>query len=146
MDHQWGDFVALGWGGWDWFAGQLADGRDLALAVARDPTGAARPAQGTLVDAAGAAHPLPPGTVELEATGAWTSARSGARYPSGWRVRLPQAQLDLLWVPLLEDQELDARGTTGVVYWEGAVLLRDAGSGADLGRGYVELTGYATAR
>jgi predicted secreted hydrolase len=146
MDHQWGDFVALGWGGWDWFGGYLADGRDLILAAVRDPGGATRLLQGTLVDAAGTAHPLPADGVALEATGAWTSPRSGVRYPSGWRVRLPAAGLDLLWEPLLEDQELDTRRTTGVVYWEGALRLRDATTGADAGRGYVELTGYSAQR
>jgi predicted secreted hydrolase len=42
--------------------------------------------------------------------------------------------------PLMDDQELDSRASTGTVYWEGAV---QAFSGAnELGRGYLELTGY----
>jgi predicted secreted hydrolase len=41
----------------------------------------------------------------------------------------------------MDDQELDARASTGTLYWEGAVSVRDAaGQG---GRGYLELTGYA---
>jgi len=41
----------------------------------------------------------------------------------------------------MDDQELDARASTGTLYWEGAV--RVAGVGAPGGRGYLELTGYA---
>jgi predicted secreted hydrolase len=39
--------------------------------------------------------------------------------------------------PLFEDQELDGRATGLPVYWEGAV--RTPG-----GKGYLELTGYAS--
>jgi predicted secreted hydrolase len=42
--------------------------------------------------------------------------------------------------PLIDDQELDSRQTTGVVYWEGAVRVFEAGRA--VGRGYLELTGY----
>ena len=42
--------------------------------------------------------------------------------------------------PLMDDQELDSRRSTGTVYWEGAVrAMRD---GEAIGRGYLELTGY----
>jgi predicted secreted hydrolase len=43
--------------------------------------------------------------------------------------------------PLLDDQELDARASTGTLYWEGAVKVE--GRGAPGGVGYLELTGYA---
>jgi hypothetical protein len=42
--------------------------------------------------------------------------------------------------PLMDDQELDARASTGTVYWEGAV--RALRGGREVGRGYLELTGY----
>ena len=45
-----------------------------------------------------------------------------------------------LLAPLMDDQELDARASTGTIYWEGAVTAR-RGDGAG-GRGYLELTGY----
>jgi len=42
--------------------------------------------------------------------------------------------------PLLDDQELDSRASTGTIYWEGAVrVLRND---REAGRGYLELTGY----
>ncbi len=40
----------------------------------------------------------------------------------------------------MEDQELDARRSTGAVYWEGAVTL--LAEGKRRGRGYLELVGY----
>ena len=42
--------------------------------------------------------------------------------------------------PLFDDQELDSRASTGTIYWEGAV--RALTSGREMGRGYLELTGY----
>ncbi len=42
--------------------------------------------------------------------------------------------------PLFDDQENDARTSTGTIYWEGAV--RAYRGGAEAGRGYLELTGY----
>ncbi|MCL2635789.1 MAG: lipocalin family protein, partial [Betaproteobacteria bacterium] len=45
--------------------------------------------------------------------------------------------------PLFDDQELDSRRSTGVIYWEGAVTLREAGR--EIGRGYLEMTGYGEA-
>ncbi len=142
MDHQWGDFLVLGGGGWDWFSAQLADGRDLTLSLIRDASGATIAQYGTLVGTDGEAHHLAPGDFTVEALDIWTSPRTGITYPSGWRVRLPAAALDLRCTPLLREQELDARASSGVIYWEGAVAVEDFPSGAALGRGYVELTGY----
>ena len=45
--------------------------------------------------------------------------------------------------PTVLDQELDTRATTGVVYWEGSVVVMATRDGVPLdGQGYVELTGY----
>ena len=43
---------------------------------------------------------------------------------------------------LLDAQELDSRSSTGTVYWEGLSDLLDA-QGQRVGRGYLEMTGYA---
>ena len=42
----------------------------------------------------------------------------------------------------LDAQELDSRASTGTVYWEGLSELLDA-RGRRIGRGYLEMTGYA---
>jgi predicted secreted hydrolase len=40
----------------------------------------------------------------------------------------------------MDDQENDTRLSTGAIYWEGAV--RAYQEGTEVGRGYLELTGY----
>jgi predicted secreted hydrolase len=55
-------------------------------------------------------------------------------------VRVEAGTLSLDVDPLMDDQELDARASTGTVYWEGAVRARQAEKA--VGRGYLELTGY----
>jgi predicted secreted hydrolase len=125
--------------GWDWFALRLADGRDLMLYVLRGRPGAPSTRSGTLVGPDGTPRWLSPGEFEVEATGRWRSPASGAEYPSGWRVRVPSAGLDLRVEPWVAAQE--NRGGSAPHYWEGAVRVTGAG-GAPAGEGYVELTGY----
>jgi predicted secreted hydrolase len=43
---------------------------------------------------------------------------------------------------LMDAQELDSRGSTGAIYWEGLAELLD-GAGRRVGLGYLEMTGYA---
>ena len=57
FDHQWGDFIAVGGGGWDWFAVNLADGSDLTLSLVRATDGSYPLVYGTLVDRDGRGQP-----------------------------------------------------------------------------------------
>ena len=59
FDHQWGDFISVGGGGWDWFAVNLADGTDITLSLVRDADGSYPLVYGTVVDAIGTARHLP---------------------------------------------------------------------------------------
>ncbi|MEO5885646.1 MAG: lipocalin family protein, partial [Candidatus Limnocylindrales bacterium] len=43
----------------------------------------------------------------------------GADYPAGWSIAVPTERLTVDLRPTVAAQELDTRGTTGVVYWEG---------------------------
>ncbi len=145
FDHQWGDFIAIG-GGWDWFAVNLDDGTDLTVSLVRGPDGGLVLAYGTLVEADGAVRHLPASAFAVSVLGTWTSPRSGARYPAGWRIELPGDALVVELRPTVADQELDTRATTGVVYWEGSQFVRATRAGRPLGGlAYVELTGYAAA-
>ena len=146
MDHEFGsDELQRGQVGWDWFSLQLDDRREIMSYRLRMKDGATAPeSSGSLVDARGGVRYLARAGVVVDALGAWTSPHTRAVYPSGWRVRVPLAQVDAMLVPVLLDQELV--GTAGgVSYWEGAVDVRDRVSGRRLGVGYVELTGYAGA-
>ena len=95
---------------------------------------------GTLVESDGETRRVRAAEVTLEVLGYWTSAQTGARYPSGWRVRVPSTSLDLEVRPWIPAQEM----RTSFTYWEGAVRIDGTSAGAPVsGQGYVELTGYA---
>jgi predicted secreted hydrolase len=99
---------------------------------------------GTLVEADGRSRSLKLGEIAVEVLDNWTSPRSGGRYPSRWRIRVPAAGIDLQLAPLVPAQELITDGSTGVTYWEGAVDGRGSSAGrAATCEGYVEMTGYA---
>ena len=62
----------------------------------------------------------------------------------GWRARVPEEELDVAIRPVLEDQELDTRRSTTMVYWEGASDVTGTRRGQPIaGQAYVEMTGYA---
>jgi predicted secreted hydrolase len=140
MDHEFGTgALDQRTAGWDWFAVQLADGRDLMYARARHAIGGDY-AVGTLVAADGSTRRLDAADVALEVLDTWRSPRDGAAYPSSWRLRVASAGLDLRLTPWIADQELPL----AVVYWEGAVKVEGSTDGKPIGgNGYVELTGYA---
>jgi len=141
LDREWGS-SQLGEGvvGWDWFALQLNDGRDLMLYRLRDARGRATPySAGVLVDDHGRAKVLGRDDFELEPE-QWWHDEQGVRWPVAWRARVPSADLDLNVAAAFEDQ----RWRGSVAYWEGAVLVRpSADRGRIIGRGYLELSGYA---
>jgi len=141
LDREWGtSSLEKGQTGWDWFALQLSDGRDLMFYRLRRGDGESDPfSAGTLVRPDGSVRPLTVDDVRIETLGYWKSPESGARYPSRWRMRLPSEGLELEVVPRIADQEL----RTSIRYWEGAVGVRGTSLGEPVeGDGYVELTGY----
>ncbi len=69
FDHQWGDFIAVGAGGWDWFAVNLADGTDLTLSLVRDTAGNYPLAYGTLVRPDGSVAHLDRAAFTVDADG-----------------------------------------------------------------------------
>jgi predicted secreted hydrolase len=144
FDHQWGDFISVGGGGWDWFAVNLDDGTDLTLSLVREADGTYPLVYGTLVASDGSVRHLARGAFTVDVTGRWVSPATGADYPSGWTIRIPGEGLTIDLLPTVADQELDTRPTTGIVYWEGSQVVSATRGGAPVGgQAYVELTGYA---
>jgi len=141
LDHEWSSTVmAPGAAGWDWVGINLADGGTLMAFRMRDKAGRALWAGGTLRGSDGRMRTFLPGEIRFEATRSWRSPRTGVSYPVGMTVVAADVALKL--EPLIDDQELDSRASTGTIYWEGAV--RAAIAGREAGRGYLELTGYGT--
>ena len=140
LDHEWSsEYLEDGAVGWDWIGINFTDGGALMAFRIRGAGNESRWAGGTLRDAGGGRRILAPDEVRFEPLREWTSPRTGTRYPVEWHIRAGARQLDL--EPLMDDQENDTRLSTGAVYWEGAVRALE--SDRPVGRGYLELTGYA---
>ncbi|MDQ5849365.1 MAG: carotenoid 1,2-hydratase [Pseudomonadota bacterium] len=124
LDHEWSSaYLAPEAAGWDWTGINFFDGGSLMAFRMRDRSGQT--------------HYAPAG-VEFKPLRWWKSPRTGVAYPISMELKTPQMQLTLQ--PLMDDQELDSRASTGTIYWEGAV--RAFKENTEVGRGYLELTGY----
>ena len=141
LDHEWSDAVlhpdAVGW---DWIGMNLFDGSALTAFRLRRRDGSALWHGGSLRSADGRLQVFGPDDLRFVAEATWTSPRTRAVYPTRWRIETPAGNFRVR--ALLDDQELDGQGSTGTVYWEGLSELLD-GAGKPVGRGYLELTGYA---
>nr|BBH95204.1 carotenoid 1,2-hydratase [Thermogemmatispora argillosa] len=148
MDHQWGNFLTLAGGGWDWFSLQLSDNSELMLYLIRDASGQIISTYVGVIDPAGQDHLLPASSLRVQALSSWVSPVTHARYPSGWQITITDVRFSsrLILQPELKDQELVTYQSTGNAYWEGAVSIQGQSAGRTVsGEGYVELTGYAAA-
>jgi predicted secreted hydrolase len=145
MDREWStSALSKGLVGWDWFALQLDDGRDVMFYQLRHADSSSdRFSAGTLVEADGTAHPLRHDEVRIDVLATWRSPRSAVSYPARWRLTIPSHNLELELSPRVADQEL----IVGTRYWEGAVTAQGTANGRRLGgQGYVELVGYGETR
>lgn len=125
--------------GWDWFALQLEDGREIMLYDIRKKNGSIGAySSGMLVYKDGRYRRLSKGDFTVNVLDHYTSEHTGTRYPSKWEVDLPSEKLRLLVTPLLPDQEFTAADAMGNSYWEGTCGIE----GSARGRAYVEMTGY----
>jgi predicted secreted hydrolase len=144
LDHEWSDaFLPAGAVGWDWTGMNLDDGGALTAFRLRRADGGSVYAGGSLRTRDGATRAFGPDEVRFVPLRTWRSPLSGATYPVRWRVETPAGRHRI--EALLDAQELDSRASTGAVYWEGLSDLVDDASGARVGRGYLEMTGYAGA-
>ncbi|MDN3544604.1 lipocalin-like domain-containing protein [Kinneretia asaccharophila] len=142
LDHEWSDaLLAPEAQGWDWMGLNLQDGRALTAFRLRRADGSELWSGGSLREAAGASRSFAPGELRLTPLREWRSPASGARYPVAWSLQGPGFEGWRLQA-LVDAQEVDARASTGMLYWEGASALLDS-QGRTLGRGYLELTGYS---
>ncbi|MGZ3621593.1 MAG: lipocalin-like domain-containing protein [Ktedonobacteraceae bacterium] len=146
MDHQWGNFLTLSGGGWDWFSIQLTNNTEMMLYLIRDSTGTIISSYIGYIGAQANSVLLPGSALDVTVLSHWKSPVTGANYPSGWRLEITDSRIraSLVLLPELKDQELVVYQSTGNSYWEGAVRIQGQSVGQHVsGEGYVELTGYA---
>ena len=139
LDHEWSsELLPDRASGWDWIGINLHDGGALMAFQMRDQDDAALWTAGTRVSPSWQATALRPDQVRFRPQRRWQSPRTGIEYPVEWQIDVDGRRL--LLQPLMDDQELDSRRSTGAIYWEGAVRVLE--QGAEIGRGYLEMTGY----
>jgi predicted secreted hydrolase len=139
LDHEWSSaLLAPGAAGWDWLGANLDDGSALMAFRIRAADGSVLWSQALLRPRGGLPLAFGNGAVRFTVQRTWTSPRTGVAYPVSMALGL--GPHDYRIEPLMDDQELDARASTGTLYWEGAV--RVSGAAGVLGKGYLELTGY----
>ncbi len=128
--------------GWDWIGMNLHDGSALTAFRLRRADGSALWAGGSWRAPGAAPRVFAEAEVVFTPLRWWTSPLGSTRYPVQWRVDTPAGRFEVR--ALLDNQELDSRGSTGAIYWEGLSALH-AATGAVVGGGYLEMTGYAQA-
>ena len=132
--------------GWDWISLQMEDGTEWMLYQLRLAGGGRDPySSGSFVGADGRVTHLSAEDFQMEPLTEWPSPHSGTRYPIRWRVRVPRLGLDAEIIAAMPNQELLAKETAGVIYWEGSITASGQRNGNPIqGRGYLEMTGYAS--
>jgi predicted secreted hydrolase len=137
FDRQYGELFQAIDQGWQWFAIELDDNRQIMLFDFNGDESTVEKS-GSITDANGCTLQLAPQQFEVVILDYWTSPLTGCVYPSGWRVRVNDESFTVQ--PEVRDQQLCGRHSlwVGPVYWEGACSV----GGAVTGRAYVELNGY----
>jgi predicted secreted hydrolase len=140
FDHEWssGMFDERA-RGWDWIGLNLDSGGALMVQRIRNDAGHQYWGGATLREPGQPDRGFGPDEISWSPARRWRSPRTGVSYPVEWQIKV--GERTILLRPLLDDQENDARASTGTLYWEGAVRAFDE-RGQAIGRGYLELTGY----
>ena len=142
-DHEYSTSVlSKGSVGWDWISLQFDNGGGLMLFQIRREDGTIELASGgTLIAPDGSTTPLKLADWELTMTDYWESPTTGANYPVGWELSLPNYGIALKGKARINNQELTL---SSGAYWEGAVRFAGELQQKPLqAEGYIEMVGYA---
>jgi predicted secreted hydrolase len=147
LDHEWSEALLHPQAvGWDWIGMNLFDGSALTAFRLRDKSGAALWGGGSFRSGrkggGNAPRILQRSEVSFSPLRHWTSPQSQASYAVEWQLQTPTGSYTIK--AIIDNQELDSRASTGAIYWEGLSDLFDS-QGKHVGRGYLEMTGYAGA-
>jgi predicted secreted hydrolase len=138
LDREWSSQLLIAdQAGWDWFSLHLDSGaRLMAFRLRGGGEDSGDYLSGSWITPDGDITPLH-GT-RLALTPLESAEVNGHRVPVRWRLTLPEHNLELEITARHANRWMD----TSVPYWEGAVSVIDAASGAPRGEGYLEMTGY----
>lgn len=139
MDHEWSSTVLSPEAqGWDWVGLLGDDGSSLMAFQIRHKTPGKPPVwtHASLRQADGRVRNFK--NVQFKTLKNWKSNQTGTLYPVSQSIQLDETTYTL--TPLFDGQELDARLSSGTLYWEGAVRVMSGNR--NWGNGYLEMTGY----
>ena len=130
--------------GWDWFAVQLEDGRELMFYRMRRTDDTTDPhSAGIIVDTDAKVSRLGATDVSVRVLSKWRSPVSGIEYPVRWRLDVDDLNLSMTLDAVQPDQEHDL----SVRYWEGAATVQATqGARRISGKAYVEMAGRIDSR
>ncbi len=148
FDHQWGDFgwfvtgpLTKDYVGWDWFGINLDDGTDIIISAVKQMR-ADRELRSRAFVRSPSGDTAEYEELQITPLRYWESPRSHTRYPIEWRIQIPALDLDAVYRPLIDDQEIALLGVARAV-WEGAGRLAGTMGGRDIsGRARGEFYGY----
>jgi geranylgeranyl pyrophosphate synthase/predicted secreted hydrolase len=127
--------------GWDWIATMLDDGHDLSIYCLYDGDHQPIGRFAVLVDPAGGMRRFSDDAFSFRPSGSWTSSKTFQRYPTGYRVEIPGADLALDVAAAFEAQEL-ITNISRPSFWEGRVHVEGTRAGRPVsGTGFVERSG-----
>jgi predicted secreted hydrolase len=147
LDREWSSqALAQNQKGWDWFSLHLDDGNKLMVYQLRHDTGNDW-ISGSWTSTDGEVIALGKNDIELNSSSErqiTTKDSTSITLPLDWTISVSSSKLSALnrsltIKPLYDEQWL----STSFPYWEGVVLVRDD-KGQNIGKGYMELTGYQT--
>jgi len=122
--------------GWNWLSLQFNSGEELMYFQLLDRD--QRPdsnSQGKWIDKKGRGHTLGLNELKLTVLQRWTGP-DGQHYPIRWQLDYPENNSSWIVAAALNDQFMDL----AVRYWEGAVIIYNADTMHEAGRGYLEMT------
>ena len=143
LDREWGtSLLAPDQQGWDWFSLQLHSGEEMMFYQLRKKDGGIDTnSQGSWISPSSEKTTIQPEQIDLTPLD-WWQAPNGANYPIRWRIKLnaPSGLPAKEWIvqAAIPRQWMN----TSIKYWEGAVIIFDGEGKQELGRGYLEMTGY----
>ncbi|MEW5741551.1 MAG: polyprenyl synthetase family protein [Myxococcota bacterium] len=129
---------------WNWVAAQLDDGTDVSVYdLVHGESGQSAGRWAVLSDPKGRRYAFQDFT--LTPTGVWRSTRTFEKYPTAWKLEIPEARLSLEITAAFADQEL-VTVISKPAFWEGRCEVKGTLAGrAVQGLGFVERSGFGDA-